>query len=75
MSLSISSATSPSSCNHLLVTVDQEGTQRQFRMTLAEVDTLLDSFESPAEAFKALVMLWAAYRRKFARTIVGVVIA
>lgn len=59
-------------CDHLVVTVNHEGASRTFKTSFGEVDRLLDSFDTPADAAKALVILWASYRRKMGRAILNV---
>lgn len=76
MALSITSVTRENGgdCNHLEVTIDHEGTPRTFRTSFGEIDRLLDAM-TPAEQGRLLVLLWAAYRRRMSRSVVGVPIA
>lgn len=63
------------SCNHIQVNAQREAATGSFITTFAEVDALVNSFGSLAEADRALIMLWANYRRRFGRSIIGVDIA
>lgn len=62
-------------CNHITITVDDEGQSRSFESSFPELDALIDQLGGPLAAKKALVLLWAAYRRSQARVVVGVNIA
>lgn len=62
-------------CQHIIVTVDHEGTSRQFETSFPDVDVLIDQLGGPQEAMKALVMLWAAYRRRNGRAVLNVELA
>lgn len=72
MPLSITSVTNPTNCNHRLVTVDQEGTTRQRVFSLQEIDDHLDD-RDPVDVLWELVILWAAYRRKLGRSVIGTI--
>ena len=61
-------------CDHLTVTVDHEGTSRQFTVSFGEIDALLADLSAMEEA-RMLVLFWAAYRRKKGRAVLNVVIA
>lgn len=73
MSLSITSITSPTGCAHRLVVVDQEGVSRERVLSFTEIDDLIDTYPTQLEAMWALVVLWAAYRRKVGRAVSGTI--
>ena len=56
-------------CDHISMTVDDEGTERTFATSFAEVDELIGG--QPLRAKRDLVLLWAAYRRAMGRAVVG----
>ena len=64
-----------SACDHLIVTVDHEGTTRTFASSFPEIDGLVEELGGPIQAQKALVLLWAAYRRHHGRSVLNVEIA
>jgi hypothetical protein len=72
MALSITSITreNGTTCDHIVVTVDDEGTSRTFRASFMEVDKLIDDLGGPLQAKRTLVLLWAAYRRSKGRAAV-----
>lgn len=63
------------SCNRFTVTVNHEGTTRQFSANGADLDALIAELGGAVEAQKKLVLLWLAYRRLHNRTLTGVDIA
>lgn len=77
MALSVTNITRVhgANCNHFIVTVNHEGTARQFPVNGADLDALIEELGGPREAQKKLVILWLAYRRANARTLTGVDIA
>jgi hypothetical protein len=62
-------------CNHFIVTVNHEGTTRQFQVNGEDLNSLIEELGGPMEAQKKLVILWLAYRRAHARTLTGIDIA
>ncbi len=76
MSLSITSANASSGCSdHRDLVVNDEGVSRTFKLSLAQVDAFLATYDSTADMKRTLVLLWAAYRRSQGRPITGVNIA
>lgn len=61
-------------CEHIAVTVNDEGVSRTFETTFTEVDRLFEEL-SVLDQKKLLVMLWARYRRATGRQVIGVNIA
>lgn len=61
-------------CDHITVTVNDEGTTRTFNTGFSEIDSLFDNL-TVIEQKKLLVMLWARYRRAAGRAVIGVNIA
>jgi len=65
-----------SNCQHVTITVNDEGSTRTVKTSYGEIDAFLDErFDSPQEMKKALVLLWARYRRAQGRAVVNVGIA
>jgi len=63
-------------CQHLTIVINDEGSTRTFKTSYGEIDAFLDGhFDSPQEMKKALVLLWARYRRSQGRAVVNVGIA
>ena len=62
-------------CDHVTVTISDEGTVRAFKSSYGELDDLIASKGGRAEGCKELVMLWVAYRRSQSRPIIAVDIA
>lgn len=77
MALSITNVTrlNGGACDHIRVDVNAEGQARTFATSFPELDALIDSLGGEVEAVRALLMLWAAYRRRAGRAVVGVVVA
>jgi hypothetical protein len=62
-------------CDHIVVSVDDEGTPRTIDTSFPEVDALIERLGGPLQAKRDLVLLWAAYRRSQTRVVIGVDIA
>lgn len=77
MALSITNVTRDNgpNCDHIVVEVNHEGTTRTFNTSFAEIDALIEQLGGELLAQKALVQLWAAYRRARGRSVLNVVIA
>lgn len=77
MALSITSVTRANgpTCEHVIVTVNDEGATRSFDSAFSEIDRLIDELGGDVQAKRVLVLLWAGYRRRQARAVTGVDIA
>lgn len=62
-------------CDHVEVTVNDEGTTRTLRTSFAEIDRMIEDLGGTQAAKRTLVLLWAAYRRSRSRAVTGVEIA
>lgn len=73
MSLTITNIqrTNGASCDHITVTVNDEGTNRTFSTSFPEIDAMFNDL-TLIEQKKMLVILWAKYRRAFGRTVLNV---
>jgi hypothetical protein len=62
-------------CEHLTVTVNDEGVDRTFETEFSEIDHIVDGLGGVQDSKRTLILLWAAYRRRFGRSIQNVDIA